>query len=67
MKENDIENIPNTFAPNVKNKVFSLNALVFMTMRGFVRQENIPMELREKISAELERRLPQIKTGSELK
>ena len=59
LRENDIENIPNTFVPNVSNKVFSLKGLVFMTMRGFVKQENIPMELRQKISAELERRFPQ--------
>lgn len=56
MDENDIENIPNTFAHRCDNQVFSVNSLVHLVMHGFIKKDDIPEDVRIRITNEIHKR-----------
>ena len=47
MRRCKIENIPNTFAPDCRNKFFSLEMLSFMMEKGFVKYKQLPKKIRQ--------------------
>ena len=47
MRGDKIENIPNTFAPNVINKFFSLVSLFFLIRKSVIHYEQLPKEIQQ--------------------
>ena len=45
MKKDKINHIPNTFAPRVRNKLFSLYGLYFMISRGYIKHKQVPKQI----------------------
>ena len=47
MRYNQIENIPNTFALNCRNKFFSLHSLFFLIRMSAIHYEQLPKAIRK--------------------
>ena len=46
--------IPNTFAPNLRNKEFSVPELITNIGKGWIKRESIPKHILERIDKEIE-------------
>lgn len=55
-KERCRADIPNTFLPRCRNKTFSINGLVYLLVKSFYKEEELPEEIRVKVRAEINRR-----------
>ena len=53
------EDIPNTFAPRTKNKMFSIDMIIHGLRFGFLQMDSLPTDVRKKVNAVLESRKPQ--------
>lgn len=58
-QESFIEDIPNTFMPDCRNKVLSIEGVLRAYRHGFVQWDNIPKEVQQRLHKEIERRLKQ--------
>ena len=56
MKDLDtkIQNIPNTFAPRVKNQMFSIDMIIHGLRFGFLKMSILPPDIRKKVNDVLE-------------
>jgi len=52
------ENIPNTFAPRTKNKMFSIDMIIHGLRFGFLQMDSLPTDVRKKVNDVLESRKP---------
>ena len=52
------ENIPNTFAPRTKNKMFSIDMIIHGLRFGFLQMDSLPTDIRKKVNDVLESRKP---------
>ena len=50
------ENIPNTFAPNSRNKMFSIAMIIHGLRFGFLHMDSLPTDIRKKVNDVLESR-----------
>ena len=64
MKPTSVEDIPNTFAPNIGNMMFSVNSLIFLTFKGFCKLESMPEDIRKKVRAEMDKRYEYCKANN---
>ncbi len=59
-----VEDIPNTFLPRCRNKVLSINALIYALMKNFYKEEDLPADIRVKVRAEMNRRWDYVKKNN---
>ena len=50
------EDIPNTFAPRAKNKMFSIDMIIHGLRFGFLQMDSLPTDIRKKVNDVLESR-----------
>lgn len=51
-----IENIENTFIPNVDNEMLSIDGIITLLQRGFVKFSSLPDNIKENVHLVLEQR-----------
>ncbi len=51
-----IENIKNTFVPSVDNEWLSIDGIITLLQRGFVKFSSLPKDVKEKLHIVLEQR-----------
>jgi hypothetical protein len=51
----DVENIKNTFAPNMTNEYISIDGIIDCLRFGFVSMSSLPHDVAEKVHEELNR------------
>ncbi len=51
-----VEDIPNTFAPNSRNRMFSVDMIIHGLRFGFIQMKNLPEDVRIKVQNELDRK-----------
>lgn len=51
-----IENIKNTFVPSVDNEWLSIDGIITLLQRGFVKFSSLPKDVKEKVHIVLEQR-----------
>jgi hypothetical protein len=54
-KDTSVENIKNTFAPNMTNEYISIDGIIDCLRFGFVSMSSLPHEVAEKVHEELNR------------
>jgi len=57
-----IKNIENTFIPSVDNEWLSIDGIITLLQRGFVKFSSLPEDVKEKVHVVLEQRLQEKNT-----
>ena len=62
--DDEIQNIKNTFIPSVDNEWLSIDGIITLLQRGFVKFSSLPEDVKEKVHVVLEQRLQESNTKS---
>jgi hypothetical protein len=54
-KDTSVENIKNTFAPNMTNEYVSIDGIIDCLRFGFMSMSNLPPEISQRVQEELNR------------
>jgi len=49
-------NIPNTFSPRCRTKIFSVSQLIHALKSGFVKSDDLPDDIRNRVQVEFDSR-----------